>query len=74
MLMALDLLLAFEPLRHLRQLVLVIGRAVGILGKVDVQALRELRVVVVGGAVEFNRAPVVVERMQFRKVEVVAYP
>ena len=65
--MALNLLLTLQPDGHLAEFILVVGRTIGILGEIDVKAFRELCVVVVSGAKEFNGSPIVVKRMQLRK-------
>lgn len=69
---ALDLLLALEPGRHLRVLVAAIRSPICILCHIDMEPLRVLRVVVVRCTEELDGVRVVAESMKFRDIEVIA--
>lgn len=67
-----DLLSPLEPLCHLGKLVFAVRRTVGFLREVNVEPLSVLGVIVVCGAEHLDRDAIVIERVEFGEVEVVA--
>lgn len=68
-LMTEDLLLALEPERHLRVLILMVGCVICILCEVDVETFGCLGIVVVCCAIKLDCRDVMLEGMEFREVE-----
>ena len=69
--MAVYLLFAFQPQRHLRKLVFEVGGTIGVFGKVDVETLGVLCVVVVRRTEEFDVHNIMAEGVKFGEIKVV---